>query len=43
MKRLSWTLAIITSALVFSGCGFDSLQETVKLRLNFSVSSDKGA
>ena len=43
MKRLSWTLAIITSALMFSGCGFDSLQETVKLRLNFSVSSDKGA
>ncbi|MEE2903741.1 MAG: hypothetical protein VYC39_15550 [Myxococcota bacterium] len=43
MNRLRLPFALITSVLMLSGCGFDTLQETVKLRLNFSVISDKGA
>ena len=43
MNRLRWTSALLASAIFVSGCGFDSIQETVKLRLNFSVDSQLGA
>ena len=34
--------SVLTLCLAFAGCGFDTLQESVKLRLSFSVDEETG-